>query len=169
MDLFIYSDESGVFDYKHEDFYVFGGLMWFGKEEKDLISRKYKHVENIIRLNSNFSKFEELKACKLNSKQKYSIYRSLNDVFKFAVIIDQKKVLKNIFETKKHKQRYLDFCYKMVLKKALDCLIKNKIVGSKEIVNIHIYCDEHTTATNGIYELREALLNEFKYGIQYGV
>ena len=164
MDLFIYSDESGVFDYKHEDYYVFGGLICFGKEEKDILTRKYRHVEEVIRQNSTFGKYEELKACKLSNKQKYNVYRSLKSVFKFAVLIKQKKINEKIFDNKKHKQRYLDFAYKLVLKKALDCLFRNKVLKKEQIDNINIYCDEHTTATDGKYELTSALLNEFKYG-----
>ena len=34
MNIFVYSDESGVFDNKHNDFFVFGGLIILGTEEK---------------------------------------------------------------------------------------------------------------------------------------
>ena len=30
MDLFIYSDESGVFDKEHNEIYVYGGLIFLG-------------------------------------------------------------------------------------------------------------------------------------------
>lgn len=164
MDLFVYSDESGVFDQKHEDYFVFGGLICFGKEQKDIISRKYKHVERVMRENSSFKDCDELKACKLTNKQKTNVYRSLNSVFKFSVVVEQKNVHNTVFTSPKHKQRFLDFCYKLALKKALKCLIYNNKVNPSEIENIHIYCDEHTTATDGIYELKEALYNEFKIG-----
>ena len=164
MDLYIYSDESGVFDCKHEAYFVFGGLICFSEEEKNIESRKYIHVENTIRNNSSFSKGEELKACKLSNKKKYNIYRSLHNVYKFAVVVNQNRVLDKVFLTKKHRQRYLDFCYKIVLKKALLFLINQKRIKKQDIENIFIYCDQHTTATNGLYELREGLLNEFKYG-----
>lgn len=35
MNLYIYSDESGVFDNKHEKYFVFGGLIFLSKFEKD--------------------------------------------------------------------------------------------------------------------------------------
>lgn len=41
MDLFIYSDESGVFDKEHNEIYVYGGLIFLGKEQKDIYARKY--------------------------------------------------------------------------------------------------------------------------------
>lgn len=45
MDIFVYSDESGVFDVKHNDIYVFGGLILLGKEERDVCARKYLAVD----------------------------------------------------------------------------------------------------------------------------
>ena len=35
MNIFVYSDESGVFDVAHNDFYVFGGILFLSKNEKD--------------------------------------------------------------------------------------------------------------------------------------
>ena len=33
-----------------------------------------------------------------------------------------------------------------------------------KVLNIFINADEHVTATNGLYELKESILQEFKYG-----
>ena len=64
----------------------------------------------------------------------------------------------------KDKQRYLDYAYKVGLKKALQRLIKEDRINPDEIETVHIYNDEHSTATNGRYELREGLEQEFKLG-----
>lgn len=34
MNLYIYSDESGVFDKIHNNFYVYGGIICLNKEQK---------------------------------------------------------------------------------------------------------------------------------------
>lgn len=165
MDLFVYSDESGVFDRVHGDYFVFGGLICFGQEQKELFSRLYSHVENIIKENKNQeNKRKELKASSVTNKQKSKLYRSLNNIFKFSVIIKLKNLDQNIFENKKHKQRYMDFAYKMVLKKCFQCLINNGLLNPNEINNIYVNVDEHTTATDGLYELRENLRREFQIG-----
>ncbi len=39
MDLYIYSDESGVFDKAHNEIFVYGGLIFLGKREKDDCNR----------------------------------------------------------------------------------------------------------------------------------
>ena len=41
MNLFIYSDESGVFDNVHNEYFVFGGLTLLGKESKEDWNRLY--------------------------------------------------------------------------------------------------------------------------------
>lgn len=33
MNLYIFSDESGVFDQKHNDFFVYGGIIFLGNEQ----------------------------------------------------------------------------------------------------------------------------------------
>lgn len=164
MDIFIYSDESGVFDPVHNDYFVFGGVICFSKNEKNVLSRKYKHFEDTIREYRDYGEGAELKASLLSNKDKGKAYRSLNNVFKFCVVINEAAVHKKVFEQKKTKQRYMDYAYKMVLKRCFKALINKGMINPGEIGTIHVFADEHATATDGKYELRENLLNEFKYG-----
>lgn len=164
MDIFVYSDESGVFDKHHNKIYVFGGLILLGKKSKDEWARRYLHAENTIRSNGSYSANEELKACKISNKEKGKLIRSLNHCYKFGVVIQQDNVYDRIFGSKKDKQRYLDYAYKIGLRRAFESLINKGIVRLGEVDNVRVYVDEHTTATNGRYELREALEQEFKNG-----
>lgn len=158
--IFIYSDESGTFDYIHNDYFVFSGLICFGEEEKNIVTRKFIHAENCIR----GERKGELKACFLSNSKKGKLYRSLNNVYKFSVVIKQKSVNRKIYSHKKHKQRYLDYAYKIVIKKCFEVLINKKYIISRKIEFIFVNADEHNTATDGLYELKESLLNEFKNG-----
>lgn len=127
MNIFVYSDESSVFfDKAHNDIFVFGGLILLGKEEKEICARKYCHAESVIRKNATCCKHVELKASMLSGKEKGKLFRALNSFYKFAVVVHQKQVLDRIFESKKDKQRYLDFAYKVAIKRALQN-IANKI------------------------------------------
>ena len=38
MNIFVYADESGVLDPKHNEYFVFGGLIFLGKDAKDELS-----------------------------------------------------------------------------------------------------------------------------------
>lgn len=168
MDLFIYSDESGVFDKAHNEIFVYGGLVFIGKQQKDEYIRRYLAAEKVIR-GEKYSNEIELKACKITNKEKGKLYRSMGGAIKFGVIVNQKNVLDRIFLSKKDKQRYLDYAYKIGLKRALQQLMSAGVIG-KDVDHLFIYNDEHSTATNGRYELREGLEQEFKlgtYNMQY--
>ena len=120
MNIYVYSDESGVFDKEHNDYFVFGGLILLGTEDKEIWSRKYSNVEKTLQTNKGVARDYELKATQVTNKEKGKLFRSLNGCHKFGVIIREKNVLDRIYLS--------------------------------------------TTATNGRYELQEALEQEFKLG-----
>ncbi len=164
MNIFVYSDESGVFDVKHNEVFIFGGVILLSQEEKEELSRKYSSAEKRIRNKRDYSKQQEIKASFVSNRDKLDLYKTLKGCYKFGVIIKQKKLLSNIFNDKKSKQRYLDYAYKIGVKRAFEELIKNRIINPEEIEDIHFFVDEHSTATNGRYELKESLEREFKHG-----
>lgn len=49
MEIYVYSDESGVFDKEHNDIFVFGGLIFLKKKDMEICSRKYLVAESAIR------------------------------------------------------------------------------------------------------------------------
>ena len=44
MDIYVYSDESGVFDINHNEYYVYGGVIFLNKNDRDVMNRKYKNI-----------------------------------------------------------------------------------------------------------------------------
>lgn len=162
MDIYIYSDESGVFDNKNNEYYVYGGVVFLSKKERDIEILKYKKLEEQIKTSTKET--GELKASKLKGKHKYKIMKATNNVLKFGVIINQNKIHERIYADKKDKQRYLDYAYKIGLKSYFKKLISENKINEYEVKNIYIFVDEHTTATNGKYEFREGLIQEFKRG-----
>ncbi|MBO5567001.1 MAG: DUF3800 domain-containing protein [Succinivibrio sp.] len=101
----------------------------------------------------------------ISNKEKSKLFRSLNQCIKFGVVIKQQTLHNKIFSDKKTKQRYLDWAFKMGIKNCFLQLIKAKIINPQEVKNLHVFADEHSTATNGRYELEESLEQEFKIGI----
>ncbi len=164
MTIYIYSDESGVFDKKHNDLFVFGGIMFFTKDSKDSAARKYLNAENVIRKIEGLSQNDEVKACRISNNSKNKLYRSLNQIDKFGIVIHQKNLFDPLFLNKKSKQRYLDWAFKMSIKDYLEKLIERNEICAEEVYNLLIYVDEHTTATDGVYELKESIEQEFKIG-----
>ncbi len=164
MNIFVYSDESGVFDKIHNDIFVFGGLILIESSSKEEWSRRYSATEKIIRKSNNYPDKYELKATNISNADKNKLYRSLNHCHKFGVVINQNNVLDHIFDGKKDKQRYLDYAYKIAIKKAFQDLISNHIINPDDVERLYFYADEHATATNGCYELKEGLEQEFRFG-----
>ena len=162
MDIYIYSDESGVFDKEHNDFFVFAGVILLGEDERDNWSRKYSKIEKTLRNSKKIS--HELKAYLLTNSEKGKLMRGLNNCLKFCVIIRQKEIHSDIFAHKKSKQRYLDYAFKIAIKQSLNRLIASGNIDPDSVNNIFFYVDEHTTATDGRYELEEALEQELKIG-----
>lgn len=164
MDIFVYSDESGVFDKVHNDIFVYGGIILLGQDSLQDRIRMYRSAESAMRERLSLSRDAELKASSLDNSDKMKLYRSLNRVLKFGVVIDQKRLNSRIFDDPKSKQRYLDFAYKIGIKRALSSLMCSGDFRADDVGNMFFFVDEHTTATNGRYELSEALEQEFKIG-----
>lgn len=164
MDIWIYSDESGVFDKSHEQYFIFGGVIILSDSERQSIIRKYITAERVIRQRHGENLSFEVKASHITNTEKSKLFRSLNQCHKFGTIIDLKHVHPAVFSDKKHKQRYLDYAYKIALKNAFQKMISNKLIIPSNIRMMYIFPDEHSTATSGRYELHESLENEFKIG-----
>ena len=79
---------------------------------------------------------------------------------KFCGIVKQESVLDSIFESKKTKQRYLDYVYKISVKRAFEQLILNKQIIPNEIENIYFFVDEWIKVTDGIDVKKCILLRE---------
>ena len=165
MNIYIYSDESGVLDKAHNRYYVFGGVIFTSVEERDNQIRRYYAAEENIRKSESFDNSVEIKAFNISNKSKSKLYRNLSDAEKFGIVINQKRLEDRLFSNKKSKQRYLDWAYKMSVRKKLENMIALGQILPNEIEEINLYLDEHSTATNGRYELRESLEKEFKIGM----
>lgn len=165
MNIFVYSDESGVLDKAHNKYFVFGGVVFLSKAEKDVAARKYSAAERVIRKTAGYKKEMEIKASTITAGEKRKLYRSLNNYYKFGVIVDQSKVFDSIMADKKSKQRYLDFVFKIGVKRLLEELIRRGTIVPNQVESVYFFVDEHSTSTNGLYELSESLEEEFKRGM----
>ena len=93
MNIFVYSDESGVMDKKHNKYFVFGGVVFLSKEEKDNASHQYVAAEKNIRKGGQY-KCQEIKASTIRARDKRKLYRLMKDNYRFAVVVDQTSVYK---------------------------------------------------------------------------
>ena len=101
MEIYVCSDESGVFDVSHNDWFVFGGLIFLSKQDRNDAARKYIHAERCLTLPSVFDRTLELKASNLDNINKGKLFRSLNSIYRFGCVVNQHKVLGQILIQKK--------------------------------------------------------------------
>jgi hypothetical protein len=164
QNIFIYIDDSGVFDLKNNKYFVYAGYIFFSTEEKQQAERIYSAAEKTIRKSLDYDQSIELKSFGLSSKHKSSLFRSMNKFSRFSNIVEIKRVKKEIQSHKKHKQRFLDYTIKRTIKAAiLEGANKNLFDISKKVA-VRIYFDEHTTATSGLYEFKESIESELING-----
>lgn len=162
MQINIYSDESGVFD-KNNKHFVFGVLLFSNSNTYQSCMRNFINLESLLKNKHQIN--NELKGSMLNYEEKKRLVKMINKYAHILIIrIKIDEIKQEILNDKKTRQRYLDYAFKIGLKKHLLYLNKKQQLDLKTIDNIMIFQDQHTTATNGIYELRESILQEFKYG-----
>lgn len=75
MDIYVYSDESGVFDRQHNEYFVFGGLVALSYSEADEATRRYQHAEKLIKAKEGLANDDEAKACCLSNSGKSKLFR----------------------------------------------------------------------------------------------
>ena len=164
MNLFFYSDESGVFDPIHNDFFVFGGIVFTDRQAKENAERKYLAAEKAVRQREMIDSGSEVKASVISNGSKGKLFRSLNQYQKFGAVVNQKKIISEIAANKKSRQRYMDWVYKMAVKTKVCALHSQGIIDISEVTGLYIFVDEHSTATDGKYELAESIEQEFSIG-----
>lgn len=163
--IFVYADESGVFDKRHYDLFCFGGLILTTTQLRNRQLNLYRQAEARVRESLGIAAPDELKATLLPFPVRNKLFRATGVDTRFGASIYQKNVLDEIFENKKTKQRFLDYAFKRGLKNAFEALIRRNKIDTEEPLSIRIVMDEHSTATDGKYELGESIESEFACGV----
>ena len=89
-----------------------------------------------------------------------------SDSFKFCVVIRQRKLdTARILKDAKSKQRYLDFAYKLALRRALEEMVARGSLLPEDSFRLVINEDNHHIATNSLYSKEESIHTELKEGI----
>ncbi len=163
--VYVYSDESGVFDKFHKDYFVYAGIAVIGQDNVSILARSYLNAEKNLRKSCKYKELPELKASKLENDDKRKLYRIIKDCYKFIVVVRLKELQDERFCNRLSQQRYLDYAYKRGLKNLLRNMAKNGELDLSQEFEIRCYIDEHNIATNGKYDLGSSIYTEFKRGL----
>lgn len=166
MKISIYTDDSGTFDCERGRYFVYGGVLFLSPEMRENFTRKYSAVEKAVRERSEALGDREAKSSNLLLNERRTLFRVTNHEYRFAIVIDiqRLRIRQRIANSPRDKQRFLDFAFKLGVKRFLQYLIDNGTIIPAEVESLFFYIDQHTTATNGRYELEEGLRREFLNG-----
>lgn len=162
--VFFYIDDSGVFHNKGDRYTIFAGYVFYNRFDRDNASRIFKSLEDKIKNALSLDSSDELKSYDLDPKYKRRLYSVLNRYHRFSCVIDNSIIKEDIWTHKKHKQRFLDYALKRQIKETLKVGFRNNLIDHNKITNVHIFFDQHTTATSGHYELSEGIKEELIHG-----
>lgn len=162
QEVFIYLDDSGTLHDRSEgQYFVYAGYFFLSKKEKDAALAKYRSA--VKKVNPDTDK--ELKAFGTLGKTKRFLNSALKDCESFSCVVDKKRVYPSIMASKKSIHRYKDYCIKRVAKAKIINLINRKLINPEEPIVIRLFIDNQPTSTDGIYNLRESIKEEFSAGI----
>ena len=169
QEIYFYLDDSGVLHpNSREQFFVYAGYIFLSHKEKDHALCSYRKASRKV----NPTPESELKAHGAKGKTKRYLNSILKDYESLSCVVDKHRVYTNIIKDKKSIHRYKDYCLKRVAKAKLLEMISRKVIDPCIPTTLRFFIDNQPTSTDGIYNLRESIHEEFASGIQnfdYGV
>lgn len=169
--VFFYFDDSGVLNTgSNQSYFIYAGYYFKSHNQKDAAKRKYVALVNKIKAKKGISKCQELKAFGSDNKTKRALFKVLEDERSVSLSVEISKLYEKFragekSEQKRSLQRYKDYVLKMAVKKAIRSLIQSCEINPNEDITINIYIDEQSTATNGLYSLKESIYEELQNGV----
>ncbi|MFI3261009.1 MAG: DUF3800 domain-containing protein [bacterium] len=170
--IYIYMDDSGKLSEK-EVCFSYGGVYFTNRDNRDNFKRLYTSFinENKCRLCKKIkcdNICEEIKSnnTKANFKRRIINMIKNNDLVKsHSITIYNEKIDKYVFKNRHTKGRREDYFKKILIKAIIKEEIAKKRINVKDDLEIIINIDDSKRASNGIYNLKESILEELKYGI----
>ena len=177
--IYIYMDDSGKLS-NYEKCSCYGGLVFLSKKEKDKFITQYRSIVRKIKCDecnkmgdSCDNICPEIKNAKIKkAKNKRWIMNYIKKYSMFCCLINNKIIKDYIINSKSSKGRYLDYAQKMLVKEIFMNLIREGKINPNKPIRLTMYIDEQTTKSNGYYNLKESIKEEFLHGIinyNYGV
>lgn len=172
QECFIYLDDSGVLhNNSKERFFIYAGYIFLSKIEKDAALANYRSAARQIQESLNMVN-KEAKAYILTGVQKRFLNSRLARYESFSCVVDKAHVYDSILNNKKSIHRYKDYCLKRASKNKIRDLIDRNLLDPTLPTTLRFFIDNQPTSTDGIYNLRESIKEEFQNGIanfDYGV
>lgn len=162
--VYFFFDDSGIFHSSNPSgYFVYAGYIFFSKSEKDSARRQYQSLNKKIR--SSLHRQDELKACSLRNTHRRALLNVLKKYERLALVVTLHNVHSHIIEDKYARVRYKDFILKQLIKEKVKLLIAQGKLDPNLDTQLIINIDEQSNASSGIYDLKTAIIEEFRHGI----
>lgn len=169
--IYICLDDSGKLS-KNEKLCVYGGIVFFSKNERDKFLTQYNSIIKEIKCKYCHcdktqcdNQCPEIKCSKILPKHRRRIMNYIKKYFIICIIIKNGDIYDYILNNKSSKGRYLDYAIKILIKNTIRDLIKLGKVNPNNIVKLVLELDEQTTKTNGYYSLNDGIKEELIHGV----
>lgn len=187
--IYINMDDSGILMKGNldEPIFVYGGIIFLSKEEKDDFIRQYSALVNNIKPKycSDFKKDISLsqthclthykRNCKYNCPElKSSLIepsdkrRFLNLIKKYTcsvAVVNNTRLYDSVVKDKASKGRFKDYVTRRLVKEIIKQLISENRINPENPVKLILNLDEQATKSNGYYDLKSGIIEELQYGI----
>ncbi len=169
--IYICLDDSGKLS-KNEKLCVYGGIVFFSKNERDKFLTQYNSI--IKEINCKYCHYNktkcnkqcpEIKCSKILPKHRRRIMNYIKKYFIICIVIRNRDIYDYILNNKSSKGRYLDYAIKILIKNTVRDLIKSGKVNPNNKVKLILELDEQTTKTNGYYSLKDGIKEELIHGV----
>ena len=170
QEVYINLDDSGKLTSK-EKVTVYAGLVFLSKTEKDKFITQYKSIVSNIKCkyckykeNCNH-KCPEIKNTNIKPNHKRRVMNYIKKYPVICLIIKNHEIYDYVLKDKSSKGRFIDYCIKRLIKKIIINLIENRLIDPYKSIKLIINIDEQSTKSNGYYNLKDSLYEEFIHGI----
>ncbi len=151
-----------------ERFFVYAGYIFLSKHEKDDALIAYRRAAKILQDGTT----KEIKAFGTRGENKRYLLSQLSYCESFSCTVDKKLLYTSIMDNRKSIHRFKDYCIKRAAKAKLSELINRGLIKSNKPTYLRFFIDKQHTSTDGTYNLRESMREEFLNGIanfDYGI
>lgn len=167
MRLYVYADESGTFDQRHNRLFVYGGIILAGAAAKEETTCRFIALERSIRDSSRVhAGAPELKASSMTMRERKRAFMSLRNegCRQFATIVDQTRLREEVFDSKRRKQRYLDYALVRGIEDGIRRILRTGRIARNEVDSVSIVVDEHSASTRGRLDFAESINDALRCG-----
>lgn len=172
--IYIYMDDSGKMSHS-EKCCSYGGIYFKNRDARDNFKRLYMDIikNNKCRFcnldNTNCShKCPEIKSNNTNTRFRRRIVNLIKNscyVNSFVTTIYNRDIPLEVLNIKHSRGRRTDYYQKRIIKEIVKKLIKEKDIEPYKHLTLIVEIDESPRATNGIYNLKESIIEKLQYGI----